>query len=173
MQKYFLHYVGLCTGVEGLMRKSESKREEKPKYMAYKPKDMPEAAWTAIVDAWENGLSDREASIRAARDSDIFLTEAQLKAIVDASPEISTLREFLRCELVAQAKLNIAESMRDGSVSTAKWYLERKVPDEFSTKAAVAFEGAVVGLSMEEKQAELDKLFESFGGGKGNIDGSE
>ena len=47
------------------------------------------------------------------------------------------------------------------------------MPEEFSTKAAVAFEGAVVGLSMEEKQAELDKLFESFGTGKENIDGSE
>lgn len=139
--------------------------KEKPTYLAYKPVDMPDEAWSAIIEAWENGLSDREASLRAARDSGIFLTEAQLKEIVAKSPEISSLRDFLRCELVSQAKLNIANSMREGSVSTAKWYLERKVPEEFSTKAAVAFEGAVVGLTMEEKQAELDKLLESFGGG--------
>lgn len=145
------------------MKKKEAKREEKPQYMAYKPKDMPDEAWRAIIEAWENGLSDREASIRAARDSDIYLTEAQLKEIIDSSPEIATLREFLRSELVAQAKLNIAESMRAGSVSTAKWFLERRVPEEFSTKSAVAFEGAVIGLSMEEKQAELDKLLDNFG----------
>ena len=137
--------------------------KEKVAYAAYKPEELNDEAWGAIVEAWENGLSDREASLRAARDSGMFVTEAQLKAIVNRSPEIASLREYLHCELVAQAKLNIANSMRSGSVSTAKWFLERKVPDEYSTKAAVAFEGAVVGLTMEEKQAELDKLLDGFG----------
>ena len=78
-------------------------------------------------------------------------------------------------DILSQAKLNIADNIREGNVSTSKWYLERKAPDEFSSKAAVAFEGAVVGLTMEEKQAEIDKLLENFGIGskEGDSDGSK
>lgn len=136
---------------------------QKTPYTAYRPKHINEAAWREIVMAWENGLSDREASFRASRDSGIYITEAELKEIVANSPEISALRDFLRSDIVSNAKLNIAESIREGSVSTSKWYLERKAADEFSTKAAVSFEGAVVGLTMEEKQKEIDKLLEDFG----------
>ena len=144
--------------------------KSKIRYAAYKPENLNDEAWEAIIDAWENGLSDREASLRAARDSGMFITEAQIKEMVAKSPEIASLREYLRCEIVSRAKLNIANSINEGSVATAKWYLERKVPEEFSTKAAVAFEGAVVGLSMEEKQAELDKLLNKFGGDSSKAD---
>lgn len=137
---------------------------QKTPYSSYRPKHINEAAWREIIFAWENGLSDREASFRASRDSGIYITEAELKEIVADSPEISALRDFLHSDIVSNAKLNIAESIREGSVSTAKWYLERKASEEFSTKAAVQFEGAVVGLTMEEKQAEIEKLLENFGG---------
>lgn len=132
-------------------------------YRKFKPKDMPDAAWEEIVYSWENGLSDREASFRASRDSGVFITEAQLKELVASDANISGLRDFLKSALVSQAKLNIADSVNSGNVSTAKWLLERKAADEFSTKAAVAFEGAVVGLTMEEKQKEIDKLLDDFG----------
>lgn len=137
---------------------------QKTPYSSYRPKSINEAAWREIISAWENGLSDREASFRASRDSGIHITEMELKEIVANSPEISALRDFLHSDIVSNAKLNIAESIREGSVATSKWYLERKAGDEFSTKAAVQFEGAVVGLTMEEKQAEIDKLLEQFGG---------
>lgn len=132
-------------------------------YKQIKPKGLSDKAWAEIVYAWENGLSDREASFRACRDGDTYITEAQLKEIVESSAEVSGLRDFLRSALVSQAKLNISDSINEGNVSTAKWYLERRAPEEFSSKQAVAFEGAVVGLTMEEKQKELDKLLESFG----------
>lgn len=132
-------------------------------YRKLKPHGISDNAWAEIVYAWENGLSDREASFRACRDGDTYITEAELKEIVESSAEISGLRDFLRSALVSQAKLNISESINQGNVSTAKWYLERRAPEEFSSKQAVAFEGAVVGLTMEEKQKELDKLLESFG----------
>ena len=132
-------------------------------YKQLKPKELSDSAWEEIIYAWENGLSDREASFRACRDGNTYITEVQLKELVASSPEISGLRDFLRSALVSKAKLNISESINDGNVSTAKWYLERRAPEEFSSKQAVAFEGAVVGLTMEEKQKELDKLLESFG----------
>lgn len=137
--------------------------KENVPYKQFKPVDMPDAAWAEIVYSWENGLSDREASFRASREGDVYITETQLKELVASNAEISGLRDFLRSALVSQAKLNIAESVNQGNVSTAKWLLERKAADEFSTKAAVAFEGAVVGLTMEEKQKELDQFLDSFG----------
>lgn len=137
---------------------------KKVPYKAIKPKNMPDKAWTEIITAWENGLSDREASFRASREADVYITETELKELVASDPRIADIRDFLHTDIVSQAKLNIAQSLREGSVSTSKWYLERKAADEFSTKAAVAFEGAVVELTMEEKQKEIDKLLEDFGG---------
>lgn len=143
---------------------------QKTPYSSLRPKSINEAAWREIISAWENGLSDREASFRASRDSGIHVTESELKELVATNPQVSGLRDFLLSDIVSNAKLNIADSIREGSVSTSKWYLERKAADEFSTKAAVAFEGAVVGLTMEEKQKEIDKLLEDFGGGSSDAE---
>lgn len=137
---------------------------QKTPYASLRPKHINEAAWREIVSAWENGLSDREASYRASRDNKVFITEAEIKQMVAESPQISGLRDFLLSDIVSKAKLNIADSIREGSISTSKWYLERKAADEFSSKASVAFEGAVIGLTMDEKQKELEKLLDDFGG---------
>ena len=132
-------------------------------YIGLKPKELSKKAWKEVVLAWENGLSDREASFRASRDSDTYITEAEIKEIVATHPEVSSLRDFLLSNIVSQAKLNIAESINEGSVSTAKWYLERKAADEFSTRAAVAFEGATIAVTMEEKQRAMDEFLEKIG----------
>ena len=124
---------------------------------------MPEKAWGIIIDSWENGLSDREASFRASRDDGYYITEREIKEMVKSDHRIEDLRDFLRSDLTSQAKLNVAESIRNGSISTTKWYLERKAPEEYSSKAAVALEGAVIQVSMEEKQAEMEKFLEKFG----------
>ena len=48
-------------------------------YRKLKPHGLSDNAWAEIVYAWENGLSDREASFRACRDGDTYITEAELK----------------------------------------------------------------------------------------------
>lgn len=148
--------------------------DNKTPYLQLKPKGLDNRAWKEIITAWENGLSDREASFRASRDSEVYITENDIKEIVASSPEIASLRDFLMTDIVSKAKMNIADNIRQGNISTSKWYLERKAADEFSSKAAVAFEGAVIGLTMEEKQKEIDKLLEDFGVGseEGESDGS-
>lgn len=133
------------------------------RYSAYRPKDINEAAWREIISSWEDGLSDREAAFRASREGDMLITEADLKRFLSEHPEVADLKDYLHSDVLSMAKKNIAESIREGSVSTSKWLLERKAANEYSTKASVAFEGAVVGLTMEEKQAEMDKFLESFG----------
>ena len=60
----------------------------------------------------------------------------------------------------------MSEAIRSGKTRVAQWYLERKAADEFSTKSAVQFEGAVVELSLAEKEEALAKLVENFENGQ-------
>ena len=137
--------------------------DKKVPFAKIKPRGLKGETWRLVISAWENGLSDREAAFIASRDGNAYVTESDIKEWVATDPDIASLKDFLQNDILSQAKLNIADNIREGNVSTSKWYLERKAPDEFSSKAAVAFEGAVVGLTMEEKQAEIDKLLENFG----------
>lgn len=143
-------------------------------FLKLKPRGLKIVTWQIILNAWENGLSDREAAFLASKDGTAYVTEEDVKGWLAENADIASLKDFLQSDLLSNAKLNIADNIRDGNVATSKWYLERKAPDEFSSKAAVAFEGAVVGLTMEEKQAEIDKLLEGFGVGskEGESDGS-
>lgn len=130
-------------------------------YSQYKPKGVKDKIWAILVDSWENGLSDREAAFRASKVAPT--TEAQIKKWVQDNPKMGELRDMLQMELVSQAKLNIQKEINEGNVAVSKWYLERKAADEFSSKAAVAFEGAAIGLTIEEKKKELDNFFKDFG----------
>lgn len=129
-------------------------------YVGIKPKGVRDKVWAVVVDAWENGLSDREASLRASKYSGIFVKESDIKEWLRI-PDVAALKDFLHTDIVAKAKLNIAEEIRNGSTSTSKWYLERKAPQEFSSKSAVAFEGAAVTLSIEEKKEKLDEFLDT------------
>lgn len=129
-----------------------------------KPKELNDAAWEAIIEAWENGLSDREASFRASKISGQDITADDLRKWCKEDAELGELRANLQSELLSEAKLTVADALRGKDTRTARWYLERKAADEFSTKQAVAFEGAVIELSMDEKEKALkEKMAEFFG----------
>lgn len=132
-------------------------------YRAMKPKDINDIQWREIIDAWQNGLSDREAAFRASKISGKLVTEARVKEMLAESEEIAFIRDCCHSEILTKAKLNIKKSVESGNVSTSKWLLERKAPEEYSSKAAVAFEGAVASLSMAEKQEEMKAFMEQFG----------
>lgn len=127
------------------------------------PQGVRPKVWAAVIDAWQNGLSDREAAFIASRDSDSAVKESDIKRWLKDYPDVASLKDYLQSELLSVAKLNIAEKIKSGDVRTAKWYLERKAADEFSTKAAVAFEGAVVDLSIEEKERKMKDFMKQFG----------
>ena len=142
-------------------------------YIGIKPPNVREKVWIAVVDAWENGLSDREASFRASRDSGIFIKESEIREWRKDYPEVDALRDFLHSDITSNAKLNIRADIRNGNVSTSKWYLERKASDEFSTKSAVAFEGATVELSMEDKREKMAEFMDSICGSDDGGDSDE
>lgn len=139
-------------------------------YRELKPKEIKDVTWLEIIEAWENGLSDREASFRASRLGLDSVKAEDIRRWCKENPEIGELKANLQSELLSSAKLVIAETLRDPNnkenVKTARWYLERKAADEFSTKQAVAFEGAVVELSLEEKERKLNELMEKFESGE-------
>ena len=134
----------------------------KTPYSALRPKHINEAAWREVVSSWEDGLSDREAAFRASREGDILITEADLKEILEKNTQIADLKDYLQSDVIAMAKSNIAGSIREGSVSTSKWLLERKAANEYSTKASVNFEKAVIGLTIAEKEEEMTKFLDGF-----------
>lgn len=147
------------------MSRKKIPEETKDQYwFAYKPVDIDNATWMSIIDSWTNGLSDREAAFRASR-SGSKVTVKQLQEMKLQCSEIADLCEFLQTSLVTDSKLNIAEAIRRGDKSTSKWLLERKAPEEFSSKAALKVEAAVAELSMEDKEKQISELMAQFGGG--------
>lgn len=140
--------------------------EKKIPYGNLKPKDVDAEVWTIVVEAWENGLSDREASLLVSRKLGVYIKASDIAKWKKDNPDIAELKEFLEVAVRTDAKLSVSEAIRAGKTKVAQWYLERKAADEFSTKSAVAFEGAVVELSLEEKEKALKDLVEQFGDGE-------
>lgn len=135
-------------------------------FLNKKPEKVAAEVWEIVVEAWENGLSDNEAAFRVQKFLGIDLKAREIREWCKDYPEVGELRACLQSELLTDAKLTIAETLRDKNskerIKTARWYAERKGADEFSTKQAVAFEGAVVELSLEEKEQMLKKGMEEF-----------
>lgn len=134
---------------------------QKTAYVSLKPKNVKDATWRAVIEAWENGLSDREAAFRASKYGE-FTTVKDIKDWIKSNPEIGELKAMFESELRGAAKMTVAGALRDGDVKTAKWYLERKAADEFSTKASIEFENAVVALTLDEKEEALKQMIENF-----------
>lgn len=137
-----------------------------PRFINVKPKEWHDATWETVVEAWENGLSDREAAFRASKLGFDSISADDIRQACKDDADVGELRANLLSDLLSQAKLNIAQDLRDENsrerMKTSRWYLERKASDEFSTKQAVAFEGAVVEMSLEEKEKMLKEKMEAF-----------
>lgn len=131
------------------------------------PKNVSPATWNAVVEAWQNGLSDREAAFRASKVSTVYVKESDIKKWIKENPDVGELRDHLHADLLSAAKLTIAEKIAEGDVRTAKWYLERKGASEFSTKSAVAFENAAIELTLEDKEKKMKEFMKQFGADDG------
>lgn len=134
---------------------------QKTAYAGLKPKNVKDATWRAVIEAWENGLSDREAAFRASKYGE-YTTVTDIKTWIRDNPDIGEVKAMLESDLRSAAKQTVADALREGDVKTAKWYLERKAADEFSTKASIEFENAVVALTLDEKENALKQYVENF-----------
>lgn len=55
----------------------------------------------------------------------------------NSHPEFSERKEQLKNSPSVKAKLNIVEAIEEGNTELAKWWLERKEKNEFSTKQEI------------------------------------
>lgn len=134
-------------------------------YIKYKPKKLKDLTWRIIVSAWESGASDKEVSLLLIKENKAdHLSATEIHQLYSTNQEIAELKAMLNYDLINAARRSIAKSVKNGNVKSSKWYLERKAADEFSTKQAVAFEGAVIELSIEDKEKALKDMVEKFEG---------
>lgn len=135
-------------------------------FLNKKPTKVAADVWEIVVEAWENGLSDNEAAFRVQKLLGIDLKASEIRQWCKDYPVVGELRAFLQNDLLTDTKLVIAKTIRDNKnkeqIKTARWYAERKGANEFSTKQAIAFEGAVVELSLEEKERMLKERMDEF-----------
>ena len=136
-------------------------------FIKFKPSELNDATWRALTEAWGNGFSDRETAFYVCKkDGAADMTAQEIRELKDKYPDVADLEVSLKSDLLAMSKMTIADALREGDIKTAKWYAERKGPDEFSTKQAVALEGAVIELSIEEKRQATQEYIEQMKNGE-------
>lgn len=136
-------------------------------FIKFKPSELNDATWRALTEAWGNGLSDRETAFYVCKkDGATDMTAQEIRELKDKYPDVADLEVSLKSDLLAMSKMTIADALREGDIKTAKWYAERKGADEFSTKQAVALEGAVIELSIEEKRQATKEYIEKMKNGE-------
>lgn len=116
-----------------------------------------EDAIAIIKRCWMNGASDIEASQVAGihyntlcgwlhgRDGN---GTGKIEGLLEE-------KELLKSKPSYKARTNIVGAIDEGDIETSKWYLERKNPDEFSTKSKQEIDVTSNGKSIEEKQQEM------------------
>lgn len=103
-----------------------------------------------LCQAFSMGCTDLEACLYA----DIGKTT--LYDYQNAHPEFAERKEVLKQKLILKARTVIADALNRKDENTAKWYLERKRKDEFSTRQETS---GIMGL-MKVEEPDLEKIKE-------------
>jgi hypothetical protein len=118
-----------------------TKRKDPKDYQKVgRPTVMTDEVVSKLEQAWSMGCSDLEACLFAD------ISKQTLYDYQAKYPEFVDRKERLKESLVLKARTVIANSLNNKDENTAKWYLERKKKDEFSTK--VENETEIKGLEV-------------------------
>lgn len=96
--------------------------------MAGRPKKITEEKLRLLKEGFLKDLTDEQACQYA---------DVKLSTFYDyqaANPEFSEQKKLWKTNIGLKAKINIAAAIEDGDKELSKWYAERKMKDEFSTK---------------------------------------
>lgn len=93
-----------------------------------RPTVMTNEVVAKLEQAFSLGCSDIEACLFAG------ISKQTLYDYQKIHPEFADRKEELKEKLVLKARTVIATALNNNDETTAKWYLERKRKDEFSTK---------------------------------------
>ena len=104
------------------------KKDPKDKKTAGRPTVMTQEVVNKLEQAWSMGCSDVEACLHAD------ISKQTLYDYQAKHPEFVDRKEQLKEQLVLKARTVIADALNRKDENTAKWYLERKAKNEFSTR---------------------------------------
>lgn len=99
-----------------------------------RPSVMTSAVVGKLEQAFSLGCSDVEACLFAG------ISKQALYDYQAKFPEFADRKSMLKEKLVLKARSVIAHALQNEDEDTAKWYLERKVKKEFSTRQEVTGE---------------------------------
>lgn len=133
--------------------KMTKKKDPKDKKTAGRPTVMTSDVVSKLEQAFSMGCSDLEACL-FANISKQALYDYQAK-----HPEFADRKAMLKETLILKARSVIATSLNNKDENTAKWYLERKRKEEFSTKVENHFSGGFnIIVPDEDTKEELENV---------------
>lgn len=124
------------------------------------PKGADKEIFEKILEAWREGLSDREACFHAS--PDMKFTIKELREWYAEEPRLFDLRDGLKGGRLTKARRVVNKAIDEGNEKTARWFLEKKAPEEFGTKAQISID-APIEVSVVDKEAEMRAFMEQFG----------
>lgn len=95
---------------------------------AGRPTVMTPEVVSKLEQAFSMGCSDLEACLFAD------ISKQALYDYQEKNPEFTDRKAMLKQKMIFKARSVIAEALNNKDENTAKWLLERKLKDEFSTK---------------------------------------
>lgn len=130
------------------------KKDPKDLIVAGRPTIMTPETINKLEQAFSMGCSDLEACLHAN------IGKTTLYNYQQENPEFVERKEILKEKLVLKARSVIAESLNNKDENTAKWYLERKRKDEFSTKieSDINAKGINIVVANDEMQEAIEDL---------------
>lgn len=93
-----------------------------------RPTKLTPETITKLETAFSLGCSDVEACLYAD------ISKSALYEYQKAHPEFADRKELLKDKLVFKSRSVVAEALNNNDREMAKWYLERKKKNEFSTR---------------------------------------
>lgn len=96
-----------------------------------RPTKMTEEVVSKLEYGFMKGLNDTECCAYAG------ISRVTFYAYCNENPDFLNKKEELKSRPSTKAKLNIVEAIENGDTDLAKWWLERKSKDEFSTRTDI------------------------------------
>lgn len=96
-----------------------------------RPTVMTDELVSKLEYGFMRGLNDTEACCYAG------ISRETLYSYIKKNPAFADRKEELKSHPSTKAKLNITEAIANGDTDLAKWWLERKNKQEFSTKQEI------------------------------------
>ena len=102
-----------------------------------------------LASAYRKGLNHREAAMHCG------IKHTDLMEYLAYDEAFRMRAEGLMEHLAIQAKMNVAKSIEEGKMKPTQWYLERRRPEEFSTKTDVS---VTTGESEKVREKEIEEM---------------